>query len=400
MAVGNHGHRGDGAGMHAPLLGSNQSGMRAHNERLLLSLLRRHGPLPKAAIARLTGLSAQTVSVIMRGLEDGEILLRGEPQRGRVGQPSIPMSLNPDGAYFFGLTIGRRWTELVLADFCGAIRDRVRVPHDYPDPDGVLAVATDGIAEITARQGPRVAGRIGGLGVAKPFQIWDWHEELGVPPDALAPWRERSVGDEIGRQLGFPVVTQNDATAACAAELVFGNTPSLPPSFLHLSFSYFIGGGLVLDEQLFTGVSGNAAAIGSMPVPLPGGATGQLIDAASLRVLAERVAAAGKPPEGVFALPVDWRFAADEVRDWTRDVVPALAWAITAAASIVDIDAVLIDGLLPDDVRRQLVAEISAALDQMDFAGIGRPEILGGTIGPDATSLGAASLPLAQRFLV
>ena len=40
--------------------------MRAYNERLVLSLVRRHGSLPKAEIARLTGLSPQTVSVIVQ----------------------------------------------------------------------------------------------------------------------------------------------------------------------------------------------------------------------------------------------------------------------------------------------------------------------------------------------
>ena len=78
--------------------GSNQSGMRAHNERLVLSILRRLGPMAKADIARMTGLSAQTVSVIMRALETDGLLAKGEPVRGRVGQPSVPMGLaRPDG---------------------------------------------------------------------------------------------------------------------------------------------------------------------------------------------------------------------------------------------------------------------------------------------------------------
>lgn len=51
------------------LRGSNQSGMRAYNERLVLSLVRQQGALAKTDIARITGLSAQTVSVIMRALE-------------------------------------------------------------------------------------------------------------------------------------------------------------------------------------------------------------------------------------------------------------------------------------------------------------------------------------------
>ncbi|MDE3122078.1 MAG: MarR family transcriptional regulator, partial [Paracoccaceae bacterium] len=81
--------------------------MRAHNERLVLSLVR-HEPMAKSDIARITGLSAQTVSVIMRSLEADGLLLRGEPIRGRIGQPSVPMHLNPEGAFFFGVKIGRR----------------------------------------------------------------------------------------------------------------------------------------------------------------------------------------------------------------------------------------------------------------------------------------------------
>ncbi len=103
----------------AALRGSNQSGMRAHNERLVLSLVRRDGALAKSDIARITGLSAQTVSVIMRSLEADGLLLRGEPVRGRIGQPSVPMSLAADGAFFFGLKIGRRSVDLVLVNLLG-----------------------------------------------------------------------------------------------------------------------------------------------------------------------------------------------------------------------------------------------------------------------------------------
>ena len=59
--------------------GSNQSGMRAYNERLVLTLIRQAGAMAKAEIARRTGLSAQTVSVIMRALEADGLLERGEP---------------------------------------------------------------------------------------------------------------------------------------------------------------------------------------------------------------------------------------------------------------------------------------------------------------------------------
>ncbi|NJR13917.1 MAG: winged helix-turn-helix domain-containing protein, partial [Phyllobacteriaceae bacterium] len=69
----------------ASLRGTNQSGMRAFNERLVLTLVYRNAGLAQRDIARVTGLSAQTVSVIIRQLERDGLLLRGEPMRGRVG---------------------------------------------------------------------------------------------------------------------------------------------------------------------------------------------------------------------------------------------------------------------------------------------------------------------------
>ena len=87
--------------------GVNQKGVRDHNERLILSLLRRRGAMPGSDIARHTQLSAQTVSVILRKLEGDGLLEKGAPQKGKVGKPSVPMALNPDGAYAIGFKLGR-----------------------------------------------------------------------------------------------------------------------------------------------------------------------------------------------------------------------------------------------------------------------------------------------------
>ena len=78
--------------------GANQAGVRLYNERLLLSLVRRFGPLSKIEVARLTGLSVQSTSAIMNRLQAEGLLKREAPLRGRVGQPTIPMSIDPEGA--------------------------------------------------------------------------------------------------------------------------------------------------------------------------------------------------------------------------------------------------------------------------------------------------------------
>ena len=73
--------------------------MRSYNERLVLSLLLQNTGITRLEIGEQSGLSAQTVSVIIRSLEQEGLIARGEAQRGRVGPPTVPLSLNPDGAY-------------------------------------------------------------------------------------------------------------------------------------------------------------------------------------------------------------------------------------------------------------------------------------------------------------
>ena len=88
--------------------GINQSGVRAFNERLLLSILQRSDGLSSGDLARRTGLSPQTTSVILRKLEQDGLLVRGDRVKGKVGKPSQPFTLNPDGAFAVGLKLGRR----------------------------------------------------------------------------------------------------------------------------------------------------------------------------------------------------------------------------------------------------------------------------------------------------
>ena len=139
--------------------------MRDHNERLVLSLIRRRGALAKSEIARLTGLSAQTVSVIMRALETEGMLLKCDPVRGKVGQPTVPMRLDPDGAFFLGLKVGRRRTEMVLIDFEGQPRASRVARFDYPTPDATLQFARRASAELIDVLPPRPA-RPGSAGLA------------------------------------------------------------------------------------------------------------------------------------------------------------------------------------------------------------------------------------------
>src|SRR5580693_6526708 len=130
--------------------GADQVGLRLYNERLILSLVRRYRQLSKIEVARLTGLSVQTASAIMNRLQLDGLLRREAPQRGRVGQPTVPLSLDAEGAFSFGLKIGRRSCELVLADFKGQIRQRAHETFAYPTPPLIIDFVARALPEFTS----------------------------------------------------------------------------------------------------------------------------------------------------------------------------------------------------------------------------------------------------------
>lgn len=380
-------------------LGTNQSGMRERNERLVLTLLRRSPGLTSAEIARRSGLSAQTVSRIIRTLEDDSLIGRGAPQRGRVGQPSVPLSLNPEGAFFFGLKVGRRSVEMVLTDFLGRIVDREKLIYPYPDFEQVRAFTLASHEAIRGRLAPKLRGRIAGMGIAMPFHLWNWAAQIGVDPACMADWQTRDLRAEIEGRLDLPLFIQNDATAACSAELVFG-APDRPRNFLSFYVAFFIGGGLVLRGSLYGGSSGNAAGLGPLVVPDGDNRMLPLIEVASLSTLERRLQDIGLDPMHMWNDPEGWDIPDAELGDWTDRTGAALAHAVRASQTLLDLDAVLIDGWLPRGVVAALVRRVDATLETLDLSGIRRPEILTGTMGADARPLGAASLPLSARFLV
>jgi predicted NBD/HSP70 family sugar kinase len=379
--------------------GSNQSGMRAHNERLVLSLIRQFGQLAKSRITEMTGLSAQTVSVIMRALEADGLLEKGVPIRGKVGQPSVPMNLRRDGAFFLGLKVGRRSLDLVLTDFLGKPVNRIRESYAHPTPDRVVDIANDAIKRLLDELSEEQRSRVVGLGIALPFQLWGWADHQDADPEEMDSWRDRDISEDIGAKWPFPVYVCNDASAACGAELVFG-TPDKPRNFLYFYVGFFIGGGLVLDNVLYTGQTGNAAAIGSTPVLSADGKRTQLVDVASLVQLEKALESKSSNSSMIWEDPESWCVPADVLNPWLEKTSDGIAQAVFSSACLIDFQCVLIDGWLPAAVREELVRRTRLRLAETHLAGIETPEVREGTVGSDARSLGAASLPLSERFLV
>jgi predicted NBD/HSP70 family sugar kinase len=381
--------------------GTNQNGVRLYNERLVLAIVRRHRQLPKADIARLTSLSAQTVTAIVNRLEADALLLRGELWRGRVGQPAVPFALNPDGALSFGFKIGRRSCDLELVDFTGMVRARRSHRYAYPAPEQITAFLREDLAALTQDLPAVLLERIAGLGIAAPFELWNWEAEIGAPHAIMDRWRSFDIQSEIARLCPWPVILCNDATAACAAEMFFGDG-SRHRDFIYFFVGSFVGGGIVLNGSLFPGSGGNAGAVGSMPIGAPDGKGGicnvQLIRRASLYILERKLIAAGLDPRAMWTTPSDWPDFGAALDQWIEEAAEGLALAALAATSIIDFQAVVVDGAFPTPIRERIAERIAALLEAMDRQGLSPVKVEQGSIGAGARAIGGATLVMLANF--
>lgn len=373
-------------------------GLRAFNERLMISAIRQAGALSKAEIARTTGLSGQAATVIVNSLLDEGLLVKREKVRGRIGKPFTPIALNPEGAYSLGVKIGRRSLEVLLVDFCGDIVASRTIPYHAPFPSQTMAMAMDTALELMDSLKRSLRARIVGLGVAMPWVLHEWFDVLGLEREAIAAWREIDVAAELEEATGLSASLYNDATAACAAEMIAGDRIS-QRSALYIYLGTFVGGGVVIGGRLYRGEQLNAGALGSMPIGDTDGAGNplQLIHQASVIDL-ERALAASGFDESEMLDPTGIQDPEDVFSTWLERAVEALSRAVVSAMSVVDFETVVIDGLLRPEWRRRVVDGVAGAYGKFDCTGLSPIEIATGSIGPKARVLGAALLPLIGRF--
>jgi predicted NBD/HSP70 family sugar kinase len=379
--------------------GSNQVGMRQFNERVVLQALRTHGSCPKAELARLTGLTAQTIGLITARLDEDQLLTREAPVRGRVGQPSVPIGLNPDGAFAVGIKIGRRGADWLLVDFTGRVRQRLVLNYPFPDIPVLLPAIKANLNRLLEDLGP-LRDRVVGVGVAAPFQLGGWHRMLGLTEAQSQAWNHIDLAAEVQSLTDLPVSFAKDTTAACVAELFQGRGRDIG-SFLYLFMDTFVGGGLVIHSHLHRGAHGNAGAVASLPLQVSQGreVPPQLVSQASLWDLEQRFREHALDPMAAYdarALQAPWL---PDTQEWLERAALALAHCIVAGTAFLDVDAVVMDGAVAPDLLGNLLARTSEALKAYNWEGLQpMPRLEQGSIGSDAGALGGALLPLHACF--
>ena len=317
--------------------------------------------------------------------------------RGKVGKPSIPMHLDPEGAFSFGLKIGRRSAELVLLDFTGNIRDERHLTYTRPHPPDIFAFVEDGVSAITAPLSAVRRARICGFGVAAAFEMWTAAD--ASPESVFAQWRDIDLKRQLEERTGLPVLQLNDATAACQAEHTYGRGKEFQ-DYAYFFVGAYIGGGIALDNSVYEGRQGNAGALGSLRSIGPNGESMQLVDMASIHQLERRLHEVDQDSRQLWSDPESWRRLSRYVDPWLGQTAQELAKAALSTCSVIDFEAILIDGAFPPHVRDELVERVRRYVVTQDTRGLICPRIEAGSIGHTARAIGAAARPIGAQFLL
>ncbi|GGO66021.1 ROK family transcriptional regulator [Nonomuraea cavernae] len=329
--------------------------LRRLNDRSALELLLADGPLTRAELGELTGLSKVTAGQLLSRLEErGLVEVAGERAGGR-GPHATLYAVVPSSAYVAGLEVLPDSLKVGVADITGRIVVEITLnPSDFRDPVKAVHAAVQRACATAGVDSSRLhAFVIGTRGVVDPrggdvrwsYDLPSWH--VGV----LAGLRET---------LGVPVTIENDVNLVALAEHRYGAAVG------HDDFAVMWAGvgqglGVMLGGRLHRGISGGAGEIGWLPVPgepLPAdvsqpqsGSYQRLVGQAALRELAEA--------HGVPGLSV-----ADQVRHGDDGFLGEVAarLAVGAAAVAVVLDPGLI--VLAGDVGRAGGARLAAKVEE------------------------------------
>jgi predicted NBD/HSP70 family sugar kinase len=385
--------------------GSNSVQVRHYNERVVLDTVRRLGEASKAEIARLAHLTPQAVAGIVDGLMRGGYVEMRSRRLGYVGSPSQMYGLAAEGAFSVGIHVGRRSLDCLLIDLLGRTRMAFSHEYDFPDPDNVVELAKQDLAKLRRQIPIGAENRVAGVGIAMPYFLGGWNDDLGFSKNIVDAWAAIDLQDELARIAGVPIHLENDASAAAIAELVYG-LGRTETDFLYLSLNTFVGGGLVIDGKLQTGPNGNTAALGPFPVgpsklssvARPKGSFEILLRRASVFVLMNHLRVNGVKINRAREIETLGKDAARLVQEWREDAVDALVQAIIGAVSVVDLNAVVVDGILPIGSIERTLDLLRTRFGQVAPEGIIHPRILLGSMGANAAAIGAAILPFHAMF--
>lgn len=364
----------------------------------MVSVLRLHGQLTQADVARKTGLSAATVSTIVRELTGSgrvEVLSDGAGRRGRV------IGLARENGLVVGIGVGHTHVRVAVSDLAHQVLgERVVALDTDASVDAVVEASRRLGQELLAEHGREHGQRVLGVGVAVPGPLDE--QTHRVEGETILPgWAGTDLRARFQQAWSVPVLIENDANVGALGEVAWGAARGRRHA-IYLKVASGVGAGLVLDGRLYRGAHGTAGEIGHVTVDETG-----TICRCGNRGCLETVAGSGHllsllaPTQGVLdAEQMVARAIAGDAgcRRVVADAGHAIGLAVGQLCNVLNPEVVVVGGQLAE-AGELLLGPVRSAVERMGKPGtLGRVDILPSRLGRRAETLGALALVLASSL--
>lgn len=361
------------------------------SERRILGLLFKRRAMTKADISQATGLAQQSASRICARLSKLGLLFEGERiATGKRGYPSATVMLEPSASYAFGISLQVECVFVSLVDFSGSIVEELSRNFTSMSAKTVLAWINEAIEQLCAHHGiarSRVAGV--GVGIAGSH-IGESEQEGFNTPYQLEDWAEVNISERVAESVGFPVWTDNDGNVAALGECMIG-VGRWANSFAYLNLGFGVGGGVILNGELWRGRYGNAGEFA-------GGLPPNIYPFPNLELLRRILVADGIELNSVNELVEKYDPSWKGISDWIARVRDSLSIIASNATAILDVDVIVLGGRMPRELAERVISHIEL-YDQMRRS-VPRPtaKLVPAEAAGHAAALGAAVLPLQNTY--
>lgn len=242
---------------------ANQVLVRKLNTSLVLHCLRTRGPLSRASLSAAIGLNRSTVSSLINGLLDENLVREIGLQASERGRPGMLLELNPAGGCAVGIEIGVDFLSITLTDFVAQPMWCQRIVSDPMDGQDVILERAEGMVQEALDRGMSQNLRPLGIGLGVPGLVDTRQGSLVFAPNL--GWNDVPLRPMWTSRFDLPVFVENEANAAALGEYYFGVAQDVE-NLIYLSAGIGLGGGIIVNGSLFRGSSGYAGEVGHMTV--------------------------------------------------------------------------------------------------------------------------------------
>ncbi|MCQ2002942.1 ROK family transcriptional regulator [Rhizobium sp. NRK18] len=236
--------------------------LRQFSVRAVIDVLLHQGPTSRADLAKITGLSKQTMSEVIRALEEGGWVRERGKTGGHVGRRAVTYEIDPDAGYVAGIDFGVSSLRAVLADLSGRVLVEVAeqaTPRPPEEPLSQLHLMLQGLI----RKAELAPEKLLFAAVAMPGVIDPESGRLALAPN-LEDMSGFDIAGALSERLGCDVAVENDINAGALGEAWLGEADR-GGTFAFVSLGAGVGLGLLVNGKLMRGSSGAAGEIGFLP---------------------------------------------------------------------------------------------------------------------------------------